>query len=374
MSPAIASTPARGSARRSWSRWVASQAPRPSGGSSTSRDEPPNSGATASVAVGTPSTGEGVSRRARVARASSVASELVGDRRRGGMPTLDVLEHQRHPLAVVVEREEARGRQVVGELPADRRFSAVDAGRVRVLRRADRLDEGPAPGCGRQPVGGPPGRTRRAGTARSTTGDPRISSTPCCTRTGSCSHRIRLPPPATIPRSSHRPPSRATEFGSHAALRTARSAIAACHPKSCVTADAWSRVTKKGHVRADSVRAGPRRRRAARRGRGRRPGRRRPPAGARRRAPRSAGCSGCGRGEPAGPQRLDEHPAGEGRRDHGRQDDGGTERVEGEPADGQRADEQGQAGAPPGQRGALLRGGGVGRGWRPPGIRAVSHR
>ena len=46
--------------------------------------------------------------------------------------------------------------------------------------------------------------------------------------------------------------------------------------------------------------------------------------------------------EPAGAHRLDEHPAGEGRTDRSRQDDGGTERVEGEPPDGQGTDEQGQ--------------------------------
>ena len=79
--------------------------------------------------------------------------------------------------------------------------------------------------------------------------------------------------------------------------------------------------------------------------------------------------------EPARPQRLEQHPAGQGRPDHRRQHHRGAERVEGEPADGQRADEQRQAGAPPGQRGALLRAPSASdAGRRPPGIRAVSHR
>ena len=107
----------------------------------------------AAAAVGTPSTRAGVSRCASVASASSVASSSCSDPRRRGMPPLDVLQHQRHPLAVVVEPEESCGRDVGGELPADRRLGAVDAGSVRVLRRADGLDERGSAGCRRQPVG-----------------------------------------------------------------------------------------------------------------------------------------------------------------------------------------------------------------------------
>ena len=142
-----------------------------------------------------------------------------------------------------------------------------------------------------------------------------------------------------------------------------RAAIPAWHARFCVTTGG-GRTVRRGRTTAasSSPRARPPTRPATTSGS-------RPSA-----STEKPGCSGCGRASRRERIACDEHPAGEGRTDRGRQDDGGTERVEGEPPDGEGTDEQGQPGAPPGQRGALLRRGGVGRGPRRPGIRPVSHR
>jgi hypothetical protein len=112
------------------------------------------------------------------------------------MPTLNVVQDERHPLAVVEAAQQPRRRQLRRQSGGDGHLTAVQLRCACVHRRVDSLDEPRRPSAVRT-RSAVPGEKPPGWDTATTTGAPSTASTAARTASGRSSHEARTPAAVT---------------------------------------------------------------------------------------------------------------------------------------------------------------------------------